>query len=315
MNLSTRKNIGLEVVRALAALIVVYNHIFTFGLLPKNGLLELPAQFATEAVIIFFVLSGTVITLSVERNVSQEPRRFVAMGNYLRARVVRIYPIYALGLTLAALCQAQFDGSGLSLRALIGNALFLQTLGGYIVATPRYDPPLWSLANEMSYYLLFATSFCFPRAVILWAAVAFLSAIFLYPPSFGGALGHMTFVLSLSLPWLMGHWVAARRQSLPTMSIPIGVAFFAIGLCFARIQLTTEYYDAFRLTAFGACCCPLILALIQKPKRPESELQRRGWRTFVSLIGVAGLWVFSPSMVRAFSGRSESIGIPKSAPV
>jgi len=61
------KNAGLEAIRAIAALAVVYNHVFSFGLIQKNELLVLPGQYATEAVMVFFVLSGVVITLSIER--------------------------------------------------------------------------------------------------------------------------------------------------------------------------------------------------------------------------------------------------------
>ncbi|MCW2282933.1 peptidoglycan/LPS O-acetylase OafA/YrhL [Rhodoblastus acidophilus] len=291
-----RKYIGLEVIRALAALLVVYNHVFTFGLVPKTGLIELPTQFATEAVIIFFVLSGTVITLSAERKSATAPSRFAATISYLQARLLRIYPIYFFGLVLATIDQAWFENTWTTARDFIGNALFLQTLAGYIVPTPRYNPPLWSLANEVFYYLIFAVSFYCTRVIVVWAIVAFLCAVFLYPPHFGGVPAHLVFVLGLSLPWIMGHWIAAWRDHLPRVSVPLGFAFFVIGLCYARVQLTSEYYDAFRLTAFGACCCPLILSLIQNPVVVEKEPQHRAWRFLVSLIGISALWAFSPSL-------------------
>lgn len=297
MNPPAQRYIGLEILRALAALLVVYSHLFRFELLPKIGLLILPAQFATEAVIIFFVLSGTVITLSAERKSAADPNQRAAMLQYLKARLLRIYPIYLLGLALAAIVQAWVGDSWMTARVFAGNAVFLQTLAGYIVSTPSHNQPLWSLSNEVFYYLLFAASFYFARITLLWAILAFLCAVFLYPPRFAGAPAHLIFVLSLSLPWLMGHWIAAWRSHLPRVSVPLGLAFLVIGLCYARAQLTSEYYDVFRLTAFGACSCPLILSLIQNRQQVEKEPQHHRWRFAVSLPGIAALWAFSPSLL------------------
>jgi peptidoglycan/LPS O-acetylase OafA/YrhL len=291
----TSKYVGLEIIRALAALLVVYNHVFNFGLVPKFGFLWLPTQLATEAVIVFFVLSGTVITLSAERRSALQLTRSETLLGYLQARLLRIYPIYLLGLVLAAIDQIWIDGSWMTGREFFGNAVFLGA--GFVVPTPRYNAPLWSLSNEVFYYLLFAVSFYFARFIILWAAMAVLCAVFLYPPRLGGGVpAHLIFVLGLSLPWIMGHWIAAKRNELPRISVPLGFCFFVIGLAFARVPLTSTYFDVFRLTAFGACCCPLILSLIQTHSENEDRPQYRGWRVSVSLTGIAMLWAFSPSI-------------------
>jgi peptidoglycan/LPS O-acetylase OafA/YrhL len=296
MNTTKGKYSGLEVVRGLAALLVVYNHTLHFGILPKTYLLELPAQFATEAVIIFFVLSGTVITLSAERKSLILTSRFELLLGYLRARFLRIYPIYILGLAVAALVHRWLDFAWPTRGDLIGNALFLQSLSGYIVPVSKYNLPLWSLSNEIFYYVLFGLAFLVGDiAVFLWMITALLCAIFLYPPGASGTSAHLVFVLALSLPWLMGHWIAKRRHRLPLIPVPLGFAFFAIGLCYARIQLTSNFFDVFRLTAFAACCCPLILSLIQKDEEVQEERQYYLWRFAVSLCGIAALWAFSPS--------------------
>lgn len=66
---------GLEIIRAVAALTVIYGHLFVFGLLPNGHPFSLPGQFATEAVMIFFVLSGVVVTLSAERRTADSASR------------------------------------------------------------------------------------------------------------------------------------------------------------------------------------------------------------------------------------------------
>jgi peptidoglycan/LPS O-acetylase OafA/YrhL len=84
-----QKYIGLEVVRAIAASTVVYGHIFYLGLVPNSELLPLPGQFATEAMMIFFVLSGVVITLSTEKRAKRSAGSALVLA-YLKARLLRI---------------------------------------------------------------------------------------------------------------------------------------------------------------------------------------------------------------------------------
>jgi peptidoglycan/LPS O-acetylase OafA/YrhL len=55
---------NLEMLRAICALVVFANHLYmhTTGF-PRIGALQMLTNFATEAVICFFVLSGCVIAL------------------------------------------------------------------------------------------------------------------------------------------------------------------------------------------------------------------------------------------------------------
>ncbi len=77
---------GLEILRALAALLVFMNHLSKdVEGFPHVLLLQMIQNFATEAVIIFFVLSGAVITLSQQ----EKPR---SIADYMKARFIRIYP-------------------------------------------------------------------------------------------------------------------------------------------------------------------------------------------------------------------------------
>jgi peptidoglycan/LPS O-acetylase OafA/YrhL len=55
---------GLEIIRACAALIVFLGHGFQHELFPQIIALKMVFNYATEAVIIFFVLSGAVIALT-----------------------------------------------------------------------------------------------------------------------------------------------------------------------------------------------------------------------------------------------------------
>ncbi len=84
---SVRKLDGLEVIRALAALMVVVAHAIYYRLAPSNSFTSLFTSFGTEAVIIFFVLSGVVITLSAQsRSPSAQP---LQAGRFMWLRFVK----------------------------------------------------------------------------------------------------------------------------------------------------------------------------------------------------------------------------------
>jgi peptidoglycan/LPS O-acetylase OafA/YrhL len=291
---------GIEVARAVAALLVIYNHLFTFQLVPKSALVIWPAQYATEAVMLFFVLSGAVIRLSTERLQRRASKVFELARLYVGARLLRILPIFLVGLALAVAAERLIDGEWPRIAEVAGNALFLQSLPGYVVSVPRYNMPLWSLACEMAYYLAFAVCLVWPWLMGPWLALGGAAAFFWWLLGGYGALSHVAFLLAFSGPWLFGSLVAKHRNSLPRVSISFGIAVLLIGLGFARCPLSDNYYDTFRLTAFAACCCPLVLSLVQDELTANGN-GGLGWPFVARLLCGAGalvlLWTVSPSLV------------------
>lgn len=85
---------SLDAVRAISALTVFLSHIIQIVWLPLVGigsLVHVVNSFVSEtAVIVFFVLSGYLISLSIHRNIENNGG-FVAF-DYLRSRFLRIYP-------------------------------------------------------------------------------------------------------------------------------------------------------------------------------------------------------------------------------
>jgi peptidoglycan/LPS O-acetylase OafA/YrhL len=293
---ASHKYAGLEAVRAIAALIVVYNHVFMFNLVSSNTLLRLPANYAAEAVMIFFVLSGVVITLSVERKKRHSLFGAKLAVEYLRARFLRIYPIMICGLLLAVIVERLIDGVWIDAHQIAGIALFLQSFPGYIVGVPHSNQALWSLSYEMSYYILFAVSLLWGRFLGLWFVAALIAAF--YPPSTaGGVASHVVSVLGLSIPWILGHLIAKWREYMPRMPLSFGVACLVIGLVYARCPLTDGFFDIFRLTSFALCCCPLMLALIQKDNQRYISTERLLFvRIALAAIALLLLWTISPSL-------------------
>jgi peptidoglycan/LPS O-acetylase OafA/YrhL len=171
----------LDLVRGLSALLVLLAHVRGFVLqdlveLQSPGILTKAFYFATgihhQAVMVFFVLSGYFVGGSVLEAISA--RRF-SVHHYALARLSRLWValIPALLLTLAfdaagrathpeayagslrtAFMSGPEPGVGTALapEVFAGNLLFLQT-----VTVPVFgsNGPLWSLANEFWYYVLF----------------------------------------------------------------------------------------------------------------------------------------------------------------
>lgn len=175
-----RDNI-LDLIRGLSALAVMLGHLRGFVFLDL-GEFESPSiatkafYFATglghQAVIVFFVLSGYFVGGSV---LSSLKKKSFTYGGYAAARLTRLYVVLlpALLLTLgidllgqswspdayAGAFNDRFMSGPSSAQPVahdvvtfLGNMGFLQT-----VTMPVYgsNGPLWSLANEFWYYVMF----------------------------------------------------------------------------------------------------------------------------------------------------------------
>jgi peptidoglycan/LPS O-acetylase OafA/YrhL len=136
----------LESIRGLAAAVVVAHHL-SREFMPHRWY-RLPFVLGPEAVMIFFVLSGFVIYYSSHVNPLD-----LQLRNYAIKRVRRIYPIFLFAIALGYLCEVIcLRGFFLpSWKTLLGNLLMCQGMS----IDPFYNGPLWSLAFEWWFYVLF----------------------------------------------------------------------------------------------------------------------------------------------------------------
>jgi peptidoglycan/LPS O-acetylase OafA/YrhL len=162
-----RNRIGkLESVRGFAAAVVLLVHAH----FSRSGMAGILLSLGQEAVILFFVLSGFVVYYATLGRAKHPP---VFAGYFLR-RFRRIYPLFAVSLVLAYAAHCAWAGrlTGPNLPQLAGNMVMLQDLvvgkTGVWVDTYLDNLPLWSLAYEWWFYMLF-----FPIAVSLAIAPAF----------------------------------------------------------------------------------------------------------------------------------------------
>jgi peptidoglycan/LPS O-acetylase OafA/YrhL len=149
----------LDGLRGIAAICVVIYHFSQHGdaaLLP----------YACFAVDLFFCLSGFVIAKSSLKATAAG----MAPVTFVRKRLVRLYPMFAVGIALGvlALSWKAFRGEAVFssgfLAALIANVVYLPAFGGSQIAvgpvTIRnaafpFNPPAWTLFYELVINMLF----------------------------------------------------------------------------------------------------------------------------------------------------------------
>ncbi|MBY2908875.1 acyltransferase family protein [Rhizobium leguminosarum] len=150
MTSNNRRLVGLDGIRGLAAICVAVHH--TEGFV---GFDAAPAAYL--AVDLFFCLSGFVIGHAYERKLIQESS--LSANDFAIKRLIRLYPLYLLGLLLGVLAYAGMSLSRnqqidpmLFATSLIASMFFLPAIGGTSLKAPNLFPfngPSWSLFLEI----------------------------------------------------------------------------------------------------------------------------------------------------------------------
>lgn len=194
-------------VRGVAAAVVLVSHVVQIHFLRFIGLgtpLHQVSSFASEyAVVVFFILSGYLITHTLEANIERNGR--LRLDVFAAARFARLYPplLYAIGVSLAVFIAMDIFGlpgrSGpLSLPGDVYAAreivhLRLPEIGGALAMMQgmlEINGPLWSLYMEAKLYVLYACALALltGRRSMLLAAV-FVAVVWSgvkYNPGFAG---------------------------------------------------------------------------------------------------------------------------------
>lgn len=201
----------LDTLRGLSALIVVLGHTNQIFITPLyRGLYPIAGLIAQGAVMMFFVLSGFLITKSITRNFSRNGQFDVAA--YAMDRFDRIYPPLIFSVVLVLMLWAasfvafptrnpsfafseQFTGRADFAISWLGLGGTLTFLNGFFTPAIGPNDPLWSLPYEVWYYVVAGIIAWRPRSgAFIAAAVGLLlgwhlKAFAAYAPVwFAGAL-------------------------------------------------------------------------------------------------------------------------------
>lgn len=175
-SLSPGVSVYIDLLRSCAALLVFIGH--ADGLFFGGRLPALLSHHAREAVAIFFVLSGFVISFASMAREGQ-------WQAYVLARAARILPVVVLSLIVTLLCDvigsradpSFYDNLGFYRPETLGAALSYLTFTNQLWFNHVVfgtNEPFWSLGFEIWYYVLFGLVLFGPARlrlpfVLLWA--------------------------------------------------------------------------------------------------------------------------------------------------
>ncbi len=298
------KFVWLDFVRGLSAIAVCAGHLraamfVDYASLDRASLPQQAFYLATglghQAVMVFFVLSGFFVGGSVLRS----GERFDA-GRYALARLSRLWVVLVPALLLTVLVDrilasaapqvlsgafepvwhsgpvsaAGYSGGWLT---FFGNLLFLQTIELPVFGT---NGPLWSLANEFWYYVLFPLcavavgwsvrkgAGLLPLRIV--AALLVVAILFWLPDDI--RLAYPVWLLGLVVYFSRGRLSPRMRQ----VTLALGLLAFVFSLGYsksaglqARLALPVD-------AIIGVCFCVLCIGLanLPSPKNLQSGFAR-----------------------------------------
>lgn len=178
--MSPRFSVYLDAFRYIAALTVLISHFAYERFTEGRYIIVRELNLGSDAVVLFFVLSGLVIAFTASTK-DAAPRR------YLFNRATRIVSValpalvltFALDRIGASLNPAAYDGLWYAERSLFEMAFFgLSFSSEWQIPGIRLgsNGPFWSLSYEVAYYLIFAAAIFMSGAVriVTLALLAFL---------------------------------------------------------------------------------------------------------------------------------------------
>jgi peptidoglycan/LPS O-acetylase OafA/YrhL len=274
----TNASVLLDLLRAIAALLVCLGHWRNLLFLDypqisrHRALLSAPYVLTGaghQAVVIFFVLSGYLISGNIFRLIRDGRWSW---RTYLIHRLTRLWLVLFPALLLGGLwdivglhlhsAQALYGGlvanhvtsdvaNTLNIRCFFGNLFFLQNT---FVQCFGSNSPLWSLANEFWYYLLFPLALLACQSKCTKAARVVQGALFLVLAWLVGIR-----IMSLFPIWLLGSGLAAfRLPKIPNLLRVIVVItyillFFFLAKSHLAELIASDYLLGFATSALLLC--------------------------------------------------------------
>jgi peptidoglycan/LPS O-acetylase OafA/YrhL len=248
----TNYNLGIQLLRGLAALLVVCHHSLeeSRALAPQIAPKWLILSGAC-GVDLFFVISGFIIYNVTYGRSLQRPE---APAVFLLKRFLRIFPLYwiCLAATLALWASGHFYKSVPVDFSRFLSALFL------LPFSPQIVNVAWTLVFEMYFYYVFALTLVWRRAALsVFGTTGFIAAVVVasrFLPEgnvktvFSDPIA-LEFALGLMLSYFMGHSFL-KTEWLRQAWIP-GVVLFGIAAAVTPSDGTAGLLPPYRFFAWG----------------------------------------------------------------
>ena len=254
------KKIYLEFLRGISTVFILGWHMAFLA--PTGHPTHLTAYWGTDALIMFFMLSGLVINLS-ETNKPKPVKAF------LSNRFIRIYPQFVMGMLLAFLALYVTNTAFPSLKVILGNFFILSTMKdymGYIVPSIQSNLPVWSLSFEVAFYVLFALTIGRnqKKAIFCWFMMALIAIpLYFFRPE-RDVLTHIIAVFAFSSVWLVGYYIYQYRNYFYAEKYTV---LFGLGILplISRMQFSPNFYDPLKYFIFSIFAIPCFRYCWQLP--------------------------------------------------
>jgi peptidoglycan/LPS O-acetylase OafA/YrhL len=262
------KNVKLELVRGIAALIVFVSHSGNISCLKGNVSLNFLTNWGTESVLIFFILSGIVINMSQKKKTPN-------FSKFLKNRILRLYPIYLVSIMFSVFV-AYLLNENLSNSMIAGNLFFLGTLQNYIVGVLPTNGAIWSLSFEFFFYVLFAISIRkhHKEFMLFWLIVSFI-CIPVYYLQISGLFGHIMAMFAFSSIWLAGYFIYEYRRLIKTPNLFTVIFFTSLLPGISRLQFFDIYYDICKYLIFAIFTVPLFIYCLGNDEKYNQNQSNR----------------------------------------
>ena len=258
----------LDALRGVAAFMVVLLHASPSGLSSSfvpNGYL---------AVDFFFMLSGLVMARVYEQRLKEG----MTFKSFAIARLIRLYPLFALGLVLDAtrrfiiVFQGKDYGYGYSdlIKAFLTEMFFIPSRNGEDSLLFLINPPAWSLTVEVILNIIFAVALLrFSSKTLVFVAVCAFAVMALNAFDAGTySLGAFTYNAIIGL--LRGIFGFAVGIVIGRMEIRSYVRYWWVLGIAAILILALSLPDSFHLNTFIIIfLLPMLVFLASRVEPPE----------------------------------------------
>lgn len=207
-----------------------------------------------SAVSFFFLLSGFILTYS---HAAEYERGLGSACRFWLARFARVYPVYLLGVLLAAYVDRGLFAYSIERKALLASVFMVQSWSSRLVQ--NFYVPAWSLSCEAFFYLVFPFLLMplrrSSRAASFWWIAAF-TVLAMAAPVWG--LWHYAAPAMHELPVTrVGYGQVLRIRRLPLLALPEFLAGISLGWFYLQHGISER--AARRLTWAGAVLLIVIL--------------------------------------------------------
>lgn len=148
---------SLNALRGIAALLVAIGHLILMssGCIPGSALFYFATFMGSFGVGSFFLLSGFVIFLSLEKTSSLE---------FLWHRILRVYPVIVVAVTIRLASKIMMGERAFDMASLKLYLANISLFGNMVIfGENNIEPIVWSLAIEMKFYIIMAIVFALSR--------------------------------------------------------------------------------------------------------------------------------------------------------